>query len=228
MVQRSRYNPATRFYFVTRDQTAAVLGACPDYEWRLIVAICRFGGFRCPSEVLSLRWGDVDWERGRVRVTSPKTEHHPGKGSREIPLFPELRPFLEEVLDQAPEGTVFAVSRYRAKTSDGWGAVNPRTTFEKIIKRAGLAPWPRLFHALRASRETQLVQDFTVQCVTAWMGNTPSIALKHYLMVTEDQYAKALGGGAQAAQNQAQQCRKSVAMPRKRTPPPKGTNSLTP
>ena len=32
--------------------------------------------------------------------------------------------------------------------------------FAKIIKRAGLTRWPRLFHALRASRETELAQEY--------------------------------------------------------------------
>ena len=54
----------------------------------LIFALARYGGLRTPSETKSLKWGDVDFERGRIRVPSPKTEHHEGKGSRLIPLFP--------------------------------------------------------------------------------------------------------------------------------------------
>lgn len=59
--------------FVTRDTTRQVLDACPDAEWRLIVALSRYGGVRCPSETLALRLDDVDWEKGRVRIHSPKT-----------------------------------------------------------------------------------------------------------------------------------------------------------
>ena len=64
------------------------------------------------------------------------------------------------------------------------------------MARAGLDFWPRLFHAIRASRETELVQQFPVQCVTTWLGNTPKVALKHYLMVTEEQFEKAITGDA--------------------------------
>jgi integrase len=60
--------------------------AAPDAEWRLLIAPSRCGGMRCPSEHLSLRWQDVDWERTRFRVDSPKT------GQRWVPIFPELRP----------------------------------------------------------------------------------------------------------------------------------------
>ena len=42
-------------HFVTHQEAAAVLAACPDAEWRLIFALCRYGGLRCPSEVLALR-----------------------------------------------------------------------------------------------------------------------------------------------------------------------------
>lgn len=72
----------SREYFLSRQDAAKVLAACPTNEWRLIFALARYGGLRCPSEVLPLRWADVDWERGRILVRSPKTEHHAGGESR--------------------------------------------------------------------------------------------------------------------------------------------------
>jgi integrase len=86
----------SRDYFLTRDDAQRILDACPDAQWRLLFALSRFGGLRCPSEHLALRWSDVDWERDRIRIHSPKTEHHEGKGERWIPLFPELRGPLEK------------------------------------------------------------------------------------------------------------------------------------
>ena len=135
----------------------------------------RYGGLRCPSEVLSLTWQNVDWEAGRIRVSSPKTEHHPGKDSRLIPMFPELRPILEEAFGAAPLGAVYVVDeRYRRSSQGkaGWRNCNLRTTFEKIIRRAGLTPWPRLFHNLRSSCETELAERFPMHVVTAWLGHT--------------------------------------------------------
>ncbi len=195
---------ADRQRFVARDEIAKVLEQCPDHHWRTMVALCRFGGLRCPSEVLSLRWSDVDWERSRLTVTSPKTEHHAGKECRVVPIFPELLEPLQTAFDRAPEGAVYVVDeRFRkALGAGGWANCNLRTTLEKIIRRAGLEPWPRLWHNLRASRETELVERFPVQVVTSWLGNTPSIALKHYLMTTEEHFAAATKTGAeQATQN---------------------------
>jgi hypothetical protein len=55
-----------------------------------------------------------------------------------------------------------------------------------------LAPWPKLFVNLRSTRETELVEQFPMHVVTAWLGNSPDIAKKHYLQVTEDHFAKAV------------------------------------
>ena len=123
-------------HFVSVEITNKVIDACPDAEWRLIVALSRFGGLRCPSEHLKLRWGDVDWANGRLTVRSPKTEHHPGGESRVIPLFPDLRTHLEVAFDQAGAGSEFVITRYRDQST------NLRTQLKRIIKRAGVKAWP--------------------------------------------------------------------------------------
>ncbi len=41
--------------FITREETDRLLDVC-NPTWRVIVALSRYGGLRCPSEVLSLRW----------------------------------------------------------------------------------------------------------------------------------------------------------------------------
>ena len=56
---------ADRAFFVTREATTKLIEACPDREWRLIIALSRYGGLRCPSETLTLEWSDVNWEQGR-------------------------------------------------------------------------------------------------------------------------------------------------------------------
>ena len=187
-------NDTDRQRFIGQEAAAKLLEACPNLDWRLIVGLSRYGGLRCPSEVLSLTWQDIDWANERITVHSPKTEHHPGKDTRTIPLFPELRPVLEEAFDAAPEGAVYVVNekfRKAAMGPRGWRGCNLRTTMEKIIKRAGMTPWPRLFHNMRSSRETELCERFPVHVVTAWLGNTPEIARKHYLQVTDEHFRQA-------------------------------------
>lgn len=186
---------ADRHFFVTRKDVEHLLKEC-DPNWEAIVALGRYGGLRCPSEVLSLRWKDIDWQAGKITVRSPKTEHLPGKESREIPLFPELRTSLLKAHSSPSRDPEYVVSgnyRKQADTDKGWRNCNLRTQFERIIKRAGLKPWPRLFHALRASRETELAAEYPLHVVTKWLGNTPKIAMKHYLQVTQADFARAAG-----------------------------------
>jgi len=196
--------------FITREETQRILDACHNTDWRTIVALARFGGLRTPSETLSLKWVDVDWERQRIRVPSPKTEHHAGKASREIPMFPELATALTEAFDAAPVGAVYVVGndayRKAADTPIGWRNCNLRTQFGRILKKAGLESWPRLFHAMRASRETELAAEYPVHVVTAWLGNTPRIAMKHYLMTTETDFQKAAGSAAQNPAHSTDNC----------------------
>ena len=174
-----------RFHFLKRGDAEKILEACPDAEWRLIFALSRFGGLRCPSEHLSLQWGHIDWERNRIRVPSPKTEHHEGRESRLIPMFPELRPHLEQAFEQAEPGTTFVINRYRPAKQ------NLRTQFGKIIQRAGLKPWPKLFQNLRSTRETELAESYSLHVVCAWIGNSQAVAKKHYLQVTDEHFERA-------------------------------------
>jgi integrase len=128
----SQVNEARKF-FVTLEAASKVLDACPDTEWRLLFALSRFGGLRCPSEHFALTWADVDWERERFLVRSSKTEHHEGKAERWVPVFPELRPYLEAAFDQAEDGAVYVFPRRRDTSA------NLRTRLMKIIRRAALA-----------------------------------------------------------------------------------------
>jgi len=175
---------AERFKFVTLVEINKVIEAAPDAQWRLIVALARFGGLRTPSETLALKWSDVDLGRQRIRVPSPKTERY-GKSFREIPLFPELEPYLRDAFELAAEGTEHVVTRYRDASQ------NLRTTMLKIIGRAGLEPWERVFHNLRASRQTELAQSYPAHVVCSWIGNTEDVAKEHYLHVTDTDFQKA-------------------------------------
>lgn len=180
-------DPSERRAYVSIIDAQRVIDHCPNVWWKLLVALARFSGFRVPSEAFTLTWGDVDWERGRLSVPSPKTEGR-GKPHRVIPLFPLVRPHLEAAFEHAEEGSVHVFPeeyRRRAQGHRGWGGTNLRTTLGKVIRRAGVEPWPRVWHSLRASCESDLAQSFPLAVVTKWMGNTPSVALRHYVDPTE-------------------------------------------
>ena len=175
---------AERFRFVTLDEIKRVIDAAPDAQWRLIIALARFGGLRTPSETLALKWSDVDWERQRIRIPSSKTENC-GKASRVIPLFPELLPYLLDASELAAKGTEHVITRYRDASQ------NLRTKMFKIIHRAGMEPWERVFHNLRASRQTELAKTYPAHVVCSWMGNSVAVATEHYLHLTESDFDSA-------------------------------------
>ncbi len=174
----SQSNPDRAFY-VAPETIRAILAECPDDQWRAIVALSRFAGLRCPSEIVALRWGDVNWERGRLTVRSPKTAGHEGHAVRVVPIAPELRPILQDLFDAAAPGTEAVVPRLRDPK------MNLRTTFHKIIVRAGAKPWPRLFHNMRASCATDWVERFPAHVVAGWLGHSPLIAAQHYLQTRD-------------------------------------------
>ena len=101
----------------------------------------------------------------------------------------------EEYVVGGPQGDKY---RETAHGPNGWVNMNLRTTFEKLIRRAGLTPWPKLFHNLRASCETDLMANHPIHVVTAWIGNTPKIAPGHYLQTLDADFEKALKGGAES------------------------------
>jgi len=187
-----------RDYFVTRQEAQAVLDACPDAQWRLLFALSRYGGLRCASEHLALTWADVNWAESKMLIRSAKTEHHEGKATRIIPIFPELRPHLEAVWEAAEPGCVHVITRYRDANS------NLRTQLQRIIVKAGLKPWPKLFQNLRASRATELASEHPGHVAAAWAGHSTVVANKHYWQVTDADFAKALEPTDKAAQNPAQ------------------------
>jgi len=189
-----------RFYFVSVEEARKVLAACPDSQWRLLFALARYGGLRIPSEALELRWVDVNWAESKILVHSVKTEHHGAdKATRLIPIFAELRPYLEEVWEQAAPGTEHVITRYRDSNA------NLRTQLERVIRKAGLEPWEKPWQNCRSTRATELEARFPSHVVRAWLGHSEAIAQRFYLQVTDTDFAKALEPAPEAVRNPVQQ-----------------------
>ena len=72
---------------------------------------------------------------------------------------------------------------------------NLGTTFRKIVGRAGVGAWQKPFQNCRSSRQTELEQEHPTFVVCAWLGNTPTVAHKHYLTVTDEHFQAAFATG---------------------------------
>jgi len=190
----SQSNPDRQRYIPT-EVIETVLAAAPSIEWRTLIGLCRFGGVRCPSELEGMLWADVAWDTGTLTVRSPKTAHHGSEHAiRFVPISPRLREILREAWEAAPDdGTATHVVPMAGDPSK-----NLRTQFERIITRAGCVAWPRLFQALRASCETQWVQErHPLHEVARWLGHSPKIAAAHYLVTLETNFQAVVSGGQQ-------------------------------
>jgi integrase len=155
-----------------------------------------------PSEIFALRWADIDWTSGKVRVDSPKT------GERFIPLFEELRPYLEDAFDPESE---FVIVANRSKA-------NLRTRLMRIVKKAELKPWPKLFQYLRASRSSELAKEFGPHVEAEWLGHSIDVAREHYVRASAADFEKAIGN-RKTAHKTAQQASDSTckrSQPRRR------------
>ena len=108
-----------------------------------------------------------------------------------MPLFPEIRSALLDLFDAAEPGEDRVIVRYREGCN-----LNPQ--LRRIVKRAGVTPWPRTWHNMRASRQTELASSYPLATVCAWIGNTKAIAAGHYLQTTDADWERAVKGGAQS------------------------------
>jgi hypothetical protein len=146
----SQANPA-RARYITHETIADVLDACPSLDWKLVVALARHAGLRCPTEIGELTWADVNWEKGRLMVRSKKTEHHGGAHAvRVVPICPELRALMADAFEKAEPGAALIVPMANRK------GVNLRTQRERIIAKAGHQVWPRLATPGRGRRATRI------------------------------------------------------------------------
>jgi integrase len=187
--------------YVTPDEIDRVIDACPNAEWRLLFGLARYAGLRIPSESHLLTWADVDFERARLTVHSPKTEHHDGHEQRFVPITPQLMTLLQDRFAEVEEG------QQRLVEIGGKGAVIRQV--RAIWQRAGVEPWNRLWQTLRQSCEKQWAMTFPQYAVSKWIGHSITISGRHYANDVPDELfaraANARGDCGNDAQRQAQQ-----------------------
>ena len=173
-----------RKHYVDRATATAVINHCPTMEWKLLFALARYCGLRIPTEVHVLKWSDVLWDQNRLRIDSKKT------GLRYCPLFEPALKLLREASKTAPMATHIFPNRNTES--------NLRTHMHRIIKSAGLVPWPKVFVNLRSSCRSDLEDNFRETVINAWIGHSTKVGQKHYSQVRPSDWEEAnrFGGSA--------------------------------
>ena len=173
-----------RHFYVDPELSCKIIEAMPNLVWRLRWTLMRYQGLRVPSEMNVLRWGDVDWAGGRIRIQSPKTAHIHGKASRLAAIMPEVLPYLEQMFNEVEPGSEYVLPRLSHK--------NYRKSFLRLLNVSGIDPWPALFNNLRKSAVTDAHDWLPSHVCNAWFGHSETIFRNHYGQVTEEHFREAL------------------------------------
>lgn len=127
---------------------AALTDHDPDV-W-LFVIIGLNSGMR-HSEILRIRWDEIDFSRRRIFVSRAKA----GERTQPIPSYLAERLKKEWVSLGSPEGYLFETTRSDAKSPHRLDMAKP---FQRAVKSAGLDPVKVTPHVLRHTAITSLVQ----------------------------------------------------------------------
>ena len=184
--------------FLDEGELAAVIRAVPDDDRgpleRVLYLVAAMTGLR-QGELIALRWRDVDWSAGRIRVRrnfvrgqygTPKSK----RSSRAVPLADragaELERHFQRSLRQGDEDLVFGHPQL--------GTPLDRSKVLKRFKAAARSAGVRAvrFHDLRHTFGTRLAAaGVPLRTIQEWMG--------HREYRTTERYADYAPGGREAA-----------------------------
>ena len=190
--------------YVTNEVITKVLAHCASSQERLILCLGRYGGLRLPSEIQFMEWGDIDFEHNQFLVKTPKKENAQNqkrgffseKATRIVPMFPELRKAFLEYYEDFPENgpaRLFSLSEeLPPHLRIGTDRKSLFLRFQKAMRLAGVQQWGKFFQNMRSTRETELHNmGYNLKDVCDIIGNTPEVAMRHYLQSTSDLMKKA-------------------------------------
>ena len=183
-VPRKRVFNREHHRFISMTEYAKLLDACPNQEWRTIIALARIGGLRCPSEIQHMRWSDINWAESQFLVRSSKTERHDWHRERTVPLFDGLREELQRLFDLVkPNDNDFVIQHQ----GGNWHLCYK---FKRIAVAAGLGNITYPFTNMRRSRCNEVLEAFGDIRESVIMGHSLRVMKNHYLMLSSDDYAK--------------------------------------
>jgi integrase len=190
---------------VTPQQTLAIVLGFPNPLHRVLVLTCAATALRF-SELLSLRWADVEWEQSRIAVTKRWSKGKDGptktrKSEGHVPLHPVLAIYLREWRDHTPfaRDTDFLFPSFKA---EGRVPLSPAVFVADHLRPAARAAGIAIgdgqrfgMHNLRHSLSSWLVNKGKVEPKTV-----QSILRHSRIQTTLDLYTQSDGDETRAAQ----------------------------
>ena len=168
--------PTGRTRYLDDTERNALLKACsqsPLKELELVVMLALTTGMR-RSEMLGLKWADVDLARGQVMLHKTKNRER-----RAVALAPAMAHRLSEHQKGRRSGTTFVFSR-----PDEDRPLDPTYWFEQAVESAGIKDFR--FHDLRHSCASYLAMSgATAPEIAAVLGHKTLQMVKRYAHLSD-------------------------------------------
>ena len=150
---------------------------------RVLYVVAAMTGLR-QGELLELRWRDVDWTAGAIRVRRSYSRQELGtpksrRSSRSVPMADDVAAMLEDLsrqVDDNPDSLVFP----HPLTGEHLAAAQLLRRMRKALRSAGLDE-TFTFHGLRHSFATRMAgQGVPMRVLQEWMGHTHISTTERY------------------------------------------------
>ncbi|RYD50550.1 MAG: site-specific integrase [Sphingobacteriales bacterium] len=179
-IKKPKTSPG-RIRFLSPEELEKLLYACQKSSCRhllpLVVLAVSTGARR--GELMNLRWQDVDWEQGVIRLLKTKNGH-----PRSIPLAGKAHAMLKEKFVQESTNSEFVFARF-----DGEEPMELEKHWQRAMKHAGLENFR--FHDLRHTAASYLAMNkATLMEIAAVLGHRTLQMVQRYSHLTEQHTAE--------------------------------------
>lgn len=166
-----------RLRYLTSDEEKRLLEECNDYLRPMVIMVLHTGMRK--SEILNLKWDQIDFGRGCVIVENTKNDE-----VRDIPMNVTLTDWMTNVM-------VLSKGEYVFSRQEGEPPKSIRTAFENAVKRAELGGFR--FHDIRHAFASRLVMSgVDLLTVKELMGHKTISMTMRYAHLSKEHKQKAV------------------------------------
>lgn len=175
--------PPTERKLTPEDLQKIKDNAAPHLKWALEVEY-NLGLRTGPSELLSLQWENIDFEKKEVRVYGRKTKKY-----RTIPIrASKFAEFLEHLKERKQQARTPYVVEY-----EGCPVKSLKRSFNKAVERAGITYPVRMYDVRHLFATTLISKGATIGAVSKLMGHSrTSTTVNVYYHASREETEKAM------------------------------------
>lgn len=171
---------ASTFVYVSAEQTARVLDACPDANWKALVALTRLCALRL-EEALSVEVSHIHWNLHAVAVQTRDDREGKGEGTKQryrmVPLSPVAYRLVLARFEQLDTDETLLIDRTPLTKGT---RQKPQDHMRRILEAAGVVGVNKPFHDLRKSQAQDWSVLYGCEHSAKWCGHSIDVALRHY------------------------------------------------